>query len=64
LNHWRRGYIATYALCEMLALFGLILRFLGSGFQQSLLYNVGGFGLLLFFGPRAPVGISDTRPQI
>ena len=24
LNHWRTGYLATYALCEALALFGLV----------------------------------------
>jgi hypothetical protein len=54
LNHWKTGYIATYALCESLALFGLILRFMGSGFQQSLPFYVGGFVLLFFFGPREP----------
>lgn len=54
LNHWRTGYIATYALCEALALFGLVLRFLGSEFQQSALFYVGGFVLLFFFGPRPP----------
>lgn len=55
LKHWRTGYLSTYVLCESLALSGLILRFLGSGFQQSALYYVGGFVLLFFFGPRLPV---------
>jgi hypothetical protein len=54
LNHWKTGYIATYALCEILALFGLILRFMGFGFQQSAPFYVGGFVLLFFFGPREP----------
>jgi hypothetical protein len=54
VRHWKSGYIATYALCEALALFGLILRILGFHLQQSLLYYVGGFVLLLFFGPREP----------
>jgi len=54
LNHWKTGYIATYALCEALALFGLILRFLGFNLQQSLPFYIGGFVLLFFFGPRAP----------
>ncbi len=54
LNHWRTGYLATYALCEALALFGLILRFLGCGFQQSVPYYIGGFVLLFFFRPRQP----------
>jgi hypothetical protein len=54
LNHWKSGYIATYALCEALALFGLVLRFTGSDFQQSLPYYIGGFVLLFFFGPQEP----------
>ena len=54
LNHWKTGYIATYALCETLALFGLILRFMGFGFQQSVPFYLGGFVLLFFFGPREP----------
>jgi hypothetical protein len=54
LNHWKTGYLATYALCETLALFGLILRFVGFGFQQSVPFYVGGFVLLFFFGPRQP----------
>ena len=55
LNHWKTGYFATYALCEALALFGLILRFRGSPMQQSMLFYVGGFVLLFFFRPNAPV---------
>ena len=54
LNHWKTGYIATYALCETLALFGLILRFMGFGFQHSVPFYVGGFVLLFFFAPRPP----------
>ncbi|HET6176841.1 MAG TPA: hypothetical protein VFE61_07915 [Candidatus Sulfotelmatobacter sp.] len=54
LNHWRTGYLATYALCEALAVFGLVLRFMGSPFQQSVLFYIGGFVLLFFFGPRQP----------
>jgi len=55
LNHWKSGYIATYALCEALALFGLVLRFMGCSFEQSLPFYIGGFVLLFFFGPREPV---------
>lgn len=54
LNHWRTGYIATYVLCEALALFGLILRFRASPTQASLPYYLGGFVLLLFFRPKEP----------
>jgi len=35
-------------------LFGLILRFMGFGFQQSVPFYLGGFVLLFFFGPREP----------
>jgi hypothetical protein len=55
LSHWKTGHLATYALCEALALFGLVLRFLGFTFQQSLPFYVAGFVLLLFFGPREPI---------
>jgi F0F1-type ATP synthase membrane subunit c/vacuolar-type H+-ATPase subunit K len=55
LRHWKSGYFATYALCEALALFGLVQRFMGFTFQQSVLFYIGGFVLLLFFGPREPV---------
>jgi hypothetical protein len=55
LNHWKTGYIATYALCEALAMLGLVLRFMGSTFQQSALFYLGGLILLAFFGPRRPV---------
>jgi hypothetical protein len=54
LNHWRTGYLATYALCEALALFGLVQRFLGCSLQQSVPYYLGGFVLLFFFRPRQP----------
>jgi len=54
LNHWKTGFIATYALCEALALFGLVLRFLGCTFQQCLLFYIGGFVLLFFFRPKEP----------
>jgi F0F1-type ATP synthase membrane subunit c/vacuolar-type H+-ATPase subunit K len=54
LNYWRTGYLATYCLCEALALFGLVLRFLGCSFQQSLPFYIGGFVLLFFFRPKEP----------
>jgi F0F1-type ATP synthase membrane subunit c/vacuolar-type H+-ATPase subunit K len=58
LSHWQTGYIATYALCEALALFGLVLRFRGSSMQQSLLFYIGGFVLLFFFRPVQPANAS------
>jgi hypothetical protein len=54
LRYWKSGYFATYGLCEALALFGFALRLMGFNFQQSLLFYIGGFVLLFFFGPREP----------
>jgi hypothetical protein len=54
LNHWRTGYLATYALCEALALFGVVLRLAGGNLRQSVPYFFGGFVLLFFFRPRPP----------
>ena len=60
LSQWKTGYITTYALCEALSLFGLVLRFRGSELQQSLLFYVGGFVLLFFFRPRQPEAQPST----
>jgi hypothetical protein len=60
LGHWKTGFIATYALCEALALFGLILRFLGCTFQQCVLFYIGGFVLLFFFRPKEPAVAAGT----
>ena len=57
LSHWRTGYLATYTLCEALAVFGLIQRFLGGSLQQSVPYYIGGFVLLVFFRPRQPANV-------
>jgi len=54
LDHWKTGYMATYALCEGLALLGLAQRFLGDSRQKSIPYYVGGFILLAFFRPQQP----------
>ena len=60
LNQWKTGYIATYVLCEGLALFGLIERFLGCSVQQSAPYYIGGFVLMIFFRPRQPRTTAST----
>lgn len=60
LSHWKTGYLMTYALCEMLALFGLIERFLGANIPQSVPYYIGGFVLMLFFRPQMPDAAPTT----
>ncbi len=52
LNRWRAGYIATYAVCEAIALYGLVLRFLSFSLAQVMPFYVAGFVLLVFFRPR------------
>jgi hypothetical protein len=54
LNQWKVGYLATYSLCEVLALVGLLERILGGPTQQGIPYYIGGFALMLFFSPRQP----------
>ena len=49
---WKTGYILLYALCETLALFGLILRLTGFGLSQVWGFYLGGFLLLILFSPR------------
>jgi F0F1-type ATP synthase membrane subunit c/vacuolar-type H+-ATPase subunit K len=54
LKRWRTGYIITYALCETLALFGFVLRFMGFTLSEVAPFYVVGFALMLLFGPRQP----------
>jgi hypothetical protein len=53
-SRWKTGYVFLYALCEALALFGLILRVAGFALAQVWGFYLGGFLLLLLFSPRAP----------
>jgi mannose/fructose/N-acetylgalactosamine-specific phosphotransferase system component IIC len=59
LARWKTGYVVTYVLCEALALFGLLLRVMGSTLSQVWPYYAGGFVLLLLFWPRVPQGPSS-----
>ena len=51
---WKTGYIFLYALCEAMALSGLILRISGFTLVHVWGFYLGGFLLLLLFSPRAP----------
>jgi hypothetical protein len=61
LNRWRSGYIITYALCEVLALFGFVLRFVGFNLSQVAPFYLVGFALMLLFGSRRPYDKSRTK---
>jgi hypothetical protein len=54
LNRWRVGYIAVLGLSEVVALYAVVLRFVGLEFQQVVPFFLAGFILMLYFGPRAP----------
>ncbi len=54
LARWRIGYLLTYCLSEAVALYGLVLHFLGFTLSQVAPFYLAGFILILFFGPRHP----------
>ena len=58
LQRWKTGYLATYGLCQSLASFGVVLRFLGASFQQCIPFYVSGLAMLLYFAPRDPAARS------
>ena len=51
---WRTGYLFLYALCELLGVFGLILRMSGFTLGNVWGFYLGGSLLLLLYSPRAP----------
>lgn len=63
LRRWKSGCLTTFALCEILALFGWVLRLLGCNFQQSLPFYIGGFLLLLFFKPQVTQAAVPAAPE-
>ena len=54
LRRWRAGYLGMYASCEAVALWGLLVRFLGFGLWLAMPFFVAGFLLMLYFAPRRP----------
>lgn len=54
LNPWRATYLLIFMACEAIALYGLVLRFLGFSFAQVAPFYIAGFVLMLYFVPRRP----------
>ena len=52
---WRGGSIATFALCEAIALYGFVLRMQGFTLSQVAPFYISGLLLMVYFGPRRPV---------
>lgn len=53
LLRWRQGYIITYCLSLSIALYGVVLHFLGFLLSQVAPFFVAGLVLILFLGPKA-----------
>jgi hypothetical protein len=51
---WRTGYLFLYAMCEVLGVFGLILRMAGYTLGNVWGFYLGGVLLLSLYSPRAP----------
>ena len=54
LSRWRSGHIITFALCESIALYGLVLRMLGQTLGQIAPFYLAAAFLILYFVPRQP----------
>ncbi len=54
LLRWRGGCIATFALCEAVALYGFVLRMQGFTLSQVAPFYISGMVLMVYFGPRRP----------
>ncbi len=52
LSLWRTAHIDMWALCEVIAMYGLLLRYLGFTVAQAAPFFVCGFVLILALGPR------------
>ena len=51
LRKWRQGYIVIYILAEAVALYGVVLHFIGFAAVRVGPFFVAGFTLILFFRP-------------
>jgi hypothetical protein len=53
-TRWKISHIFLYATCELVGLFGLVLRMAGFTLANVWGFYLGGFLLLLLYSPRAP----------
>jgi undecaprenyl pyrophosphate phosphatase UppP len=54
LKRWRVGYMAIYAASFAVALYGLLLHFLGAPIQHVVPFFIVGAALIIWFRPRVP----------
>ena len=56
LMRWKTANVVLLALSESIALYGLVLRILGHTFGQAMPLYLAAIILLLYCGPKRPVG--------
>ena len=54
LSLWRTAHIVIWALCEVIAMYGLLLRYLGFPVAYAAPFFACGFLLILLLAPRRP----------
>lgn len=54
VRRWQTGQLITYAFAEAIAVYGMLLHFLGFTHVQVVPFFVGAFLLILSFSPRLP----------
>jgi len=54
MSLWRTAHIIIWAMCEVIAMYGLLLRYLGATVAQAAPFFAAGFLLILLLGPRRP----------
>lgn len=59
---WRSGYVATYAMCEAIALYGFVLRIMGFSYRMVVPFYLASFILMIYFAPRTPAVQPSANP--
>jgi len=63
LSNLRQGYLITYTLSFSIALYGVVLHFLGFPLSQIAPFFTAAFALILYFGPKVvvnPTGVTQS----
>jgi hypothetical protein len=64
LVRWKAGYIVTYALSLSIAMYGLVLHFLGFGLPEVAPFLLAGLALIAFLGPKVISNPSPSAPIV
>jgi len=54
MTRWRMGHLLTFAMCEAVGLYGLVLRFMGFPLSRTWFFYVAAILLMLYFAPQSP----------